>query len=183
MPSIAIKVFRDGQLSANLVALNTQQPQTETSNPFFLPMTNQVSSMSILRTAHPCPALAVPPFSSSTLLSLCHTHSIVVAARSLLLLLRPSLPPSPPSLGIQTSPAPLNGRAQAPTAQPTHNPFTSLGNSSSCPTVACNVCCLNTTTTRPVPPTTSSCCTRRCQWRVRCCTMCSHWIGRVSRRS
>ena len=49
VPSIAIKVFRDGQLSANLVALNTQQPQTETSNPFFLPLTNQVRHPPTLR--------------------------------------------------------------------------------------------------------------------------------------
>ena len=46
VPSIAIKVFRDGEISANIVALNTQQPQRETSNPFFLPLTNQVNTHS-----------------------------------------------------------------------------------------------------------------------------------------
>ena len=62
MPSIAIKVFRDGQLSANMVALNTEQPQTATTNPFFLPLTNQVSSFKhtrnhCRRTAPACASL------------------------------------------------------------------------------------------------------------------------------
>ena len=57
VPSIAIKVFRDGELSANIVALNTQQPQTETTNPFFLPLTNQVNYSSHTRTQAHCSLL------------------------------------------------------------------------------------------------------------------------------
>ena len=41
VPSIALKVFRDGRESANWLALNSEAPQTDSSNPFALPLTNQ----------------------------------------------------------------------------------------------------------------------------------------------
>ncbi len=40
VPSFALKFFLDGRESVNHVALNTEAPQTATTNPFALPFTN-----------------------------------------------------------------------------------------------------------------------------------------------
>ena len=88
-PSSPRQFYRDGALSSNVVALNSQAPQTESTNPFARPLTNQfVALPTAILTKFRSPSHLVDPH------PLPPPHPLILIPSVLCVALSPPIPTS-----------------------------------------------------------------------------------------